>query len=61
MRVPKTKGEPIIVDKGEDVRLNGLGLFYQHQAMHDGRVPMRLDEFGRCARCIELKFWEPDA
>lgn len=56
----KAKGEPIIVDKG-DVRLNALGLFHQHQAAHDGRVPMVLDQFGRCARCVELKFWRVDA
>jgi hypothetical protein len=53
----KAKGESIIVDKG-DVRLNALGLFYQHQAAHDGLV---LDQFGRCARCVELKFWRADA
>ena len=45
------------VDRG----LNPLGWFYRHNAMHAGTTPMVLDEFGRCARCVKLGFWKPDA
>jgi hypothetical protein len=56
--------DPIIVvdDRVEDVdRARSLGWFYRHNAMHAGTTPMKLDEFGRCARCVELGFWKPDA
>jgi hypothetical protein len=29
--------------------------------MHAGTTPMVLDDFGRCARCVELGWWKPDA
>ena len=38
-----------------------LGRFYRHNAMHAGTTPMVLDDFGRCARCVKLGFWKPDA
>ena len=44
-----------------DRTLTPLGWFYKHNAMHAGTTPMVLDEFGRCARCVELGFWKPDA
>ena len=46
---------------GEDRALAPLGRFYRHNAMHAGTTPMVLDEFGRCARCVKLGFWKPDA
>ena len=44
-----------------DRRLNPIGRFYRHNAMHAGTIPMVLDEFGRCARCVRLGFWRADA
>ena len=44
-----------------DRRLNPIGRFFRHNAMHAGTTPMVLDEFGRCARCVELGWWKPDA
>jgi hypothetical protein len=44
-----------------DRALNPLGRFFRHGAMHNGTTPMMADEFGRCARCVKLGFWEPDA
>jgi hypothetical protein len=44
-----------------DRALTPLGWFYRHNAMHAGTTPMVLDEFGRCARCVKLGFWKPDA
>jgi hypothetical protein len=44
-----------------DRALNGMGRFYRHNAMHAGAVPMVLDEFGRCAKCVKLGFWKPNA
>ena len=44
-----------------DRALTPLGWFYRHNAMHAGTTPMVFDEFGRCARCVELGFWKPDA
>jgi hypothetical protein len=44
-----------------DRALTPLGWFYKHNAMHAGTTPMVLDEFGRCARCVKLGFWKPDA
>jgi hypothetical protein len=29
--------------------------------MHAGTAEMLLDEFGRCAKCVKLGFWKPDA
>ena len=46
---------------GLDRVLNPLGRFYRHNAMHAGTTRMVLDEFGRCARCVKLGFWKPDA
>jgi hypothetical protein len=45
---------------GQD-RARALGRFYRHNAMHAGTTPMVLDDFGRCARCVKLGFWKPDA
>ena len=44
-----------------DRALNPRGRFYRHNGMHAGTTPMKLDEFGRCARCAKLGFWKPDA
>ena len=44
-----------------DRALNPLGRFFRHTAMHAGTTPMVVDEFGRCARCVKLGFWKPDA
>ena len=44
-----------------DRALNPLGRFFRHVAMHAGTTPMVADEFGRCARCVKLGFWKPDA
>jgi hypothetical protein len=44
-----------------DRALTPLGWFYKHSAMHAGTTRMVLDEFGRCARCVKLGFWKPDA
>jgi hypothetical protein len=40
---------------------NSIGQFFRHNAMHDGRTPMVLDAFGRCAMCVKLGWWRPDA
>lgn len=60
-----TDSDPIMIKGGciDDVdrALNPLGWFYRHNAMHAGTIPMVLDEFGRCARCVKLGFWKPDA
>jgi hypothetical protein len=44
-----------------DRALNPIGRFYRHNAMHAGTTRMVLDEIGRCARCVKLGFWKPDA
>jgi hypothetical protein len=44
-----------------DRSLNPLGRFYRHNAMHAGTTKMVLDEFDRCAKCVRLGFWKPDA
>jgi len=44
-----------------DRKLNPYGRHLRHLAMHAGATRMLLDEFGRCARCVRLGFWEPDA
>jgi len=41
--------------------LNPIGRFFRHNAMHAGTTRMVLDEFGRCAWCVKLGFWKPDA
>ena len=57
--------DPIMIEDDciDDVdrALNPLGRFYRHNAMHAGTTRMVLDEFGRCARCVKLGFWKPDA
>jgi len=45
----------------QDRVLNPIGRFYRHNAMHAGTTRMVLDEFGRCAKCVKLGFWKPDA
>ena len=45
------------VDRG----LSPYGRYLRHNAMHNGTTPMVLDEFGRCARCVKLGFWRPNA
>ena len=44
-----------------DRALNPMGRFFRHNAMHAGTAPMVLDEFGRCAKCVKLGWWKPDA
>jgi len=44
-----------------DRALNPLGRLYRHNGMHAGAARMVLDEFGRCAHCVKLGFWKPDA
>jgi hypothetical protein len=44
-----------------DCALTPLGWFYKHNAMHTGSARMVHDEFGRCARCVKLGIWKPDA
>jgi hypothetical protein len=44
-----------------DRMANPIGRFYRHNAMHAGTTRMVLDEFGRCAICVKLAFWRPDA
>lgn len=44
-----------------DLALNPLGRFFRHNAMHAGTTRMVLDEFGRCAKCVKLGWWKPDA
>ena len=45
----------------EDRALNPMGRFFRHNAMHAGTTRMVLDEFGRCAKCVKLGWWRPDA
>jgi hypothetical protein len=45
----------------QDRALNPIGRFFRHNAMHAGTTRMVLDHFGRCAKCVELGFWKPDA
>jgi hypothetical protein len=57
--------DPVGVEDGciDDVdrTLNPVGRFYRHNHMHAGTIPMVLDEFGRCAYCVKLGHWKPDA
>ena len=41
--------------------LNPMGRYFRHNAMHAGTTRMVLDEFGRCAKCVKLGWWKPDA
>jgi hypothetical protein len=45
----------------QDRALNPIGRFFRHNAVHAGTTRMALDEFGRCAKCVKLGFWKPDA
>jgi hypothetical protein len=40
--------EDVCIDD-QDRKLNPIGRFYRHNAMHAGTTPMAFDEFGRCA------------
>jgi hypothetical protein len=56
--------DPILIDNcidDADRKLNPIGRFFRHNAMHAGTSRMVHDEFGRCAYCIKLGFWRPDA
>jgi hypothetical protein len=45
-----------------DRALNPIGRFFRHNAMHAGMTRMVPDEFGRrCAKCVKLDWWKPDA
>lgn len=45
----------------KDRALNPVGRFFRHNAMHNGTTPMIVDEFERCAKCVMLDFWKPNA
>jgi hypothetical protein len=47
--------------RGVALALNPIGRFYRHNAMHAGTTRMVLDDLGRCAKCVKLGFWKPDA
>ncbi len=57
--------DPIMIEDDRidnvDRALTPLGWFYRHNSMHAGTTPMVLDQYGRCARCVKLGFWKPDA
>jgi len=55
-----TKIEDDCIDE-TDRMLNPLGRFHRHNYMHAGTIPTVLDEFGRCAYCVKLGYWMPDA
>jgi hypothetical protein len=65
MSSPTEDREPIELEDDciDDVdrALNPMGRFFRHNAMHAGTARMVYDEFGRCARCVKLGFWRPDA
>lgn len=65
LKIPIDDRNPIKIDDEciDDIDrvLNALGRFYRHNAMHAGTAEMLLDEFGRCAKCVKLGFWKPDA
>jgi hypothetical protein len=44
-----------------DASLNPYGRHLRHLAEHAGTIPARLDEFGRCAYCVQRGWWKPDA
>lgn len=44
-----------------DRALNPIGRFFRHNAIHAGTIRLVLDDFGRCAQCVTLGFWKPDA
>ena len=52
--------EDICIDD-QDRALNPMGRFFRHTAMHAGTARIALDEFGRCAKCVALGFWKPNA
>lgn len=52
--------ENVCIDDQDRV-LSPIGRFFRHNAMHAGTTRMVLDEFGRCARCVRLGCWKPDA
>jgi len=54
------ENEDVCIDD-QDRALNPIGRFFRHNAMHAGNTRMGLDEFGRCATCVKLGFWKPDA
>lgn len=56
----RTDRDPIKIE-ATPIEPTPIGWFFIHQAQHDGRVPMVLDEHGRCARCVALGFWKADA
>ena len=43
-----------------DASLNPYGRHLRHLAEHAGTIPARLDEFGRCAYCVQRGWWKPD-
>jgi hypothetical protein len=52
--------EDVCIDDA-DRALSPIGRFFRHNAMHERTTRMVLDEFGRCAKCVKLGFWKPDA
>jgi hypothetical protein len=38
-----------------------FGEFMRHNAEHDGRLPMQLDQYGGCITCLRLGFRKCDA
>ena len=61
------EGRPVVSDHGSgkldtlDASLNPYGRHLRHLAEHAGTIPARLDEFGRCAYCVQRGWWKPDA
>jgi hypothetical protein len=56
----RIEADDVCIDE-QDRALNPIGRFLRHNAMHAGTTQMVLDEFGRCARCVKLGFWKPNA
>jgi hypothetical protein len=52
--------EDVCIDDA-DRALSPIGRFFRHNATHERTTRMVLDEFGRCAKCVKLGFWKPDA
>jgi hypothetical protein len=44
-----------------DRSLNQCGRHLWHLAGHARTIPVRLDEYGRCAYCVRRGWWKPDA
>ena len=59
-RQERNEVEDVPIDD-HDRWLNPIGRFYRHNAMHAGTTAMVLDEFGRCAKCVSLGLWKPNA